>query len=310
MNTRSRVCISSDAEDCPGASPNSEERSDWNPGTSGPDSGPGASSTRGISGPDGGCPAGSDGIPHTSGPDGGPGTSSTRSISGPDEACLARHNGTSSLDEDNYSSYLTLVATISDDSSEDEGLQQAIIASMESHMWVVHTDYEFEKQGWFDHWYRLFSPYMMLWLEMHRSIGNRSQSADNTPIGFDRRSKNRPKQADQMTFQIHNITTNRRQGMHSHFADPGLLRGDSDSDKSAAEYRVRDSDSDKSAVEYRVRDSDSDKSAEYRVRDSDSDKSAAEYRGFWNGSPKRTVSVHLHAALVRYGGGPRTRRGS
>ena len=28
-----------------------------------------------------------------------------------------------------------------------------------------------------------------------------------------------------MTFQIHNITTNRRQGMHSHFADPGLLRG-------------------------------------------------------------------------------------
>ena len=137
---------------------------------------------------------------------------------------------------------------------------------------------------------------------MHRSIGNRSQSADNTPIGFDRRSKNRPKQADQMTFQIHNITTNRRQGMHSHFADPGLLRGDSDSDKSAAEYRVRDSDSDKSAAEYRVRDSDSDKSAaeyrvrdsdsdksaaEYRVRDSDSDKSAAEYRGFRNGSPKR-----------------------
>ena len=114
---------------------------------------------------------------------------------------------------------------------------------------------------------------------MHRSIGNRSQSADNTPIGFDRRSKNRPKQADQMTFQIHNITINRRQGMHSHFADPGLLRGDSDSDKSAAEYRVRDSDSDKSAAEYRVRDSDSDKSAtEYRVRDSDSDKSAAEYR--------------------------------
>ena len=62
-------------------------------------------------------------------------------------------------------------------------------------------------------------------LEMHRSIGNRSQSPDNTPIGFDRSSKNRPKQADQMTFQIHNITTNRRQGMHSHFADPGLLRG-------------------------------------------------------------------------------------
>ena len=28
-----------------------------------------------------------------------------------------------------------------------------------------------------------------------------------------------------MTFQIHNITTNRRQAMHSHFADPGLLRG-------------------------------------------------------------------------------------
>ena len=50
--------------------------------------------------------------------------------------------------------------------------------------------------------------------------------------------------------------------MHSHFADPGLLRGDSDSDKSAAEYR---------------------------------------------GDADRTV--HLHAALVRYGG-PRTRRGS
>ena len=43
--------------------------------------------------------------------------------------------------------------------------------------------------------------------------------------------------------------------------------------------------------------------------DRDSDKSAAEYRGFRNGSAKRTVSVHLHAALVRYGV-PRTRRGS
>ncbi|KAG7455575.1 G2 M phase-specific E3 ubiquitin-protein ligase-like [Solea senegalensis] len=134
MNTRSSVCISSDADDCPGASPNREERSDLNPGNSGPDSGPSTSSTRGISGPDGGCPAGNDGIPHTSGPDSGPGTSSTRAISGPDEVCLARHNGTSSLNEDNYSSYLTLVATISDDSSEDEGLQQAIIASMESHI--------------------------------------------------------------------------------------------------------------------------------------------------------------------------------
>ena len=45
------------------------------------------------------------------------------------------------------------------------------------------------------------------------------------------------------------------------------------------------------------------------TRDRDSDKSAVEYRGFRNGSAKRTVSVHLHAALVRYGG-PRTRRGS
>ena len=45
------------------------------------------------------------------------------------------------------------------------------------------------------------------------------------------------------------------------------------------------------------------------TRERDSDKSAAVYRGFRNGSAKRTVSVHLHAALVRYGG-PRTRRGS
>ena len=36
---------------------------------------------------------------------------------------------------------------------------------------------------------------------MHRSIGNQSQSADNGPIGFDRSSQNRSKQADQMMFQ-------------------------------------------------------------------------------------------------------------
>lgn len=54
--------------------------------------------------------AGSDGIPGTSGPESGPGSSSTR---GSEEVCLSRHNGTSCLDEDNYSSYLTLVATIS-----------------------------------------------------------------------------------------------------------------------------------------------------------------------------------------------------
>ena len=36
---------------------------------------------------------------------------------------------------------------------------------------------------------------------MHRSIGNRSQSADNAPIGFDRSSQNRSHQADQMTFK-------------------------------------------------------------------------------------------------------------
>lgn len=51
-------------------------------------------------------------------------------ISGPDEVCLARHRH----DENNHTSYLTLVATISDDSSEDEGLKQAITASMESRM--------------------------------------------------------------------------------------------------------------------------------------------------------------------------------
>ena len=36
---------------------------------------------------------------------------------------------------------------------------------------------------------------------MHRSIGNRSQSAPNAPFGFDRSSQNRSNQADQMTFQ-------------------------------------------------------------------------------------------------------------
>lgn len=49
--------------------------------------------------------------------------------------CCERYNKeASSLDQDKYSSYLTLVATISEDSSEDEGLQQAVAASMESHM--------------------------------------------------------------------------------------------------------------------------------------------------------------------------------
>ncbi|XP_028259851.1 uncharacterized protein LOC114434702 [Parambassis ranga] len=114
MNTRASICINSDDGESPGTSSNNEERGNWNPGTSLPD---------------GGALAGSDGIPGTS----GPGTSSTKGISGPDEVCLARHNGTHSVDEDSYSSYLTLVATISEDSSEDEGLQQAIVASMESH---------------------------------------------------------------------------------------------------------------------------------------------------------------------------------
>ncbi|XP_059201469.1 uncharacterized protein LOC131981267 isoform X1 [Centropristis striata] len=183
MKTRASICISSDDEDCSGTGPSGERRNP-KPGTSGPDggcpagsdgtpgprcpeSGPhGTSSTRGTSVPDGGCPAGSDGTPGprcpesgphgtsstrgTSGPDGGcpagsdgtpglrcpesgpPGSSSTRGISGPEEVFLARHDGTSSLDEDNYSTYLTLVGTIPDDSSEDEGLQQAIVASMKS----------------------------------------------------------------------------------------------------------------------------------------------------------------------------------
>ncbi len=95
MNTRASICISSDDEDCPGTSPSGERRN-WKPGTSGPD---------------GGGLAGSDATPGTSGPETGPpGSSSTRGISGPEEVCLARHDGTSSLDEDNYSSYLTLVA--------------------------------------------------------------------------------------------------------------------------------------------------------------------------------------------------------
>lgn len=55
--------------------------------------------------------------------------------------CCERYNKeASSLDQDKYSSYLTLVATISEDSSEDEGLQQAVAASMESHMWVENKD--------------------------------------------------------------------------------------------------------------------------------------------------------------------------
>uniref|UniRef100_UPI003AAF346D G2/M phase-specific E3 ubiquitin-protein ligase-like n=1 Tax=Centroberyx gerrardi TaxID=166262 RepID=UPI003AAF346D len=73
----------------------------------------------GTSGHDGGCLARSDGNPGTS---------------GHDEGCLARSDGnpgTSGHDED-YSSYLTLVATLPDDSSDDEELNQAIIASMES----------------------------------------------------------------------------------------------------------------------------------------------------------------------------------
>ena len=42
---------------------------------------------------------------------------------------------------------------------------------------------------------------MLLSLQMHRSIGNRSQSANNAPIGFDWSSQNRSEQANQMTFQ-------------------------------------------------------------------------------------------------------------
>ena len=99
------------------------ERQNWKPDTRGPESDP-----------DGACLAGSDGIPGTSGPDSHPGSSSTRDICGPEEVCLSGHSGKSSIDQDNYSSYLTLVATISGDSSEDEGLQQAIVASMESCM--------------------------------------------------------------------------------------------------------------------------------------------------------------------------------
>lgn len=71
-------------------------------------------------------------------------------MSGPD--CFERHNQeASSFDQDNYSSFLTLVATISEDSSEDEGWQQAIAGSVESHMRVVHKDYEFEKKEQPDH---------------------------------------------------------------------------------------------------------------------------------------------------------------
>ncbi|XP_074535571.1 G2/M phase-specific E3 ubiquitin-protein ligase-like [Halichoeres trimaculatus] len=137
MATKASVSIDNDDQDCFCTTSNSEEKNDWNPDisgpdggslagsdgipdTSGPDHGRGTSSTRGISGPDGKCSAGSDCIPGTSGPDGGPGTTPTRGISGADGVCLARHNGRSCLDEDNYSSYLTLVATISDDSSEDD----------------------------------------------------------------------------------------------------------------------------------------------------------------------------------------------
>ncbi|XP_053192741.1 uncharacterized protein LOC128376917 [Scomber japonicus] len=121
QHSRANICISSE-EDCPATSPNSGERQNWKPDTRGPESDP-----------DGACLAGSDGIPGTSGPEGGPpGSSSTRGIFGPEEVCLSGHSGKSSIDEDNYSSYLTLVATISGDSSEDEGLQQAIVACMES----------------------------------------------------------------------------------------------------------------------------------------------------------------------------------
>ena len=43
------------------------------------------------------------------------------------------NRGNSGLDED-YSSYLSLVATFPDDSSDDEDLNQAIIASMDGQM--------------------------------------------------------------------------------------------------------------------------------------------------------------------------------
>ncbi|KAL7394479.1 hypothetical protein ABVT39_026611 [Epinephelus coioides] len=90
----------------------------------------------GTSGDDGGCLARDDGNPGTSGDDGGllarddgnPGTS------GDDGGCLARDDGkpgTTDHDGD-YASYLTLVATLPPDSSDDEELNQAIIASMES----------------------------------------------------------------------------------------------------------------------------------------------------------------------------------
>ena len=51
------------------------------------------------------------------------------------------NRGNSGLDED-YSSYLSLVATFPDDSSDDEDLNQAIIASMDGQMWVAHTGCE------------------------------------------------------------------------------------------------------------------------------------------------------------------------
>lgn len=69
------------------------------------------------------------------GSEGNPGTS------GHGGGCLARSDGnpgTSGHDED-YASYLTLMASDQSDSSDDEQLNQAILASMESQMWVAHA---------------------------------------------------------------------------------------------------------------------------------------------------------------------------
>lgn len=64
------------------------------------------------------------------GSDGNPGTS------GHDGSYLARRDGNPgmSVHDEDYSSYLSLMAALSDDLSDDEDLNQAIIASMESQM--------------------------------------------------------------------------------------------------------------------------------------------------------------------------------
>ena len=91
----------------------------------------------GTSCDDEGCLARGDGKPGASGDDGaylakGDGNPGT---SGDDGGCLANGDrNPGRTDHDHYASYLTLVATLLPDSSDDKELNQAMIASMESQM--------------------------------------------------------------------------------------------------------------------------------------------------------------------------------